>query len=254
MKRTFFLWLFIIAAIVTNGQGKTLYTVNMVTPKAGQREAFETFWKGHLAKFHTTEDKRNVYQIMSGPNNGAYMIVEGPISYADMDMEKANAKEHAMDLDKNFNPKLEDNKMNGTYRFDDTASINPNVKADKFIVNVTHVKSALLTETIRESRRGAMITSKLDTFKRFSSNVYTQIWAGSNPVRVSIRNLKDGFKELESNYFGPNTNPNGFRDAYIKEYGFDAWEARSKLLDNNANIESRETYIMKLRRDLSSPQ
>ena len=88
---------------------------------------------------------------------------------------------------------------------------------------------------------------------RFSANVYTQIWSGSDPVRVSIRNLKDGFKELETDYYGPNTTPpNAFRDAYIKDYGYDAWDARQKVLDNNANVESREVFIMKLRKDLSS--
>ena len=46
--------------------------------------------------------------------------------------------------------------------------------------------------------------------------------------------------------------PNAFKDAYIKDYGQEAWDARSKLLDDNANIESREQFIMKLRKDLSS--
>lgn len=79
------------------------------------------------------------------------------------------------------------------------------------------------------------------------------MWSGSDPVRVQVRNLKDGFKELENNYYGPNPMaPNAFKDAYIKDYGQDAWDARQKLMDNNANVESREAYIMRLRKDLSS--
>ena len=46
--------------------------------------------------------------------------------------------------------------------------------------------------------------------------------------------------------------PNAFKDAYIKDYGQDAWDARGKVIDNNANVESREIYIMRLRKDLSS--
>ena len=254
MRKTFFLWLFIAAAFVVNGQGKTLYTVNFIKPKSGMRSAFEASWKTHLAKFHKTEDKRNVYEIMSGPDIGGYQIVEGPIAYADMDLEKPNAKEHGLDLEKSFYPMLEDKRMTATYRWDDTASFNGNVKADKFLVTVTHVKSGLITETIRESRRGSLIQAKLNPNSPFSSNVYGQIWSGTDPVRVSVRNLKDGFKELENNYYGPNPNPlgpNAFRDAYIKDYGYDAWEAR-KVLDNNANVVSREVYIMKFRKDLSS--
>ena len=253
MKKTFFLGLFFAAAFLANGQGKTLYEVNFVKPKTGMKSTFEANWKAHLAKFHKTDDKRLVYEVLSGPHSGEYHIVEGPISYADMDIDRPNAKEHGLDLEKNFSPLLEPNSMNGTYRWDDTASFNGQVTADKFQVTITHVKWNMITETIRESRRGSLIFAKINPASRFSANVFTQIWSGSDPVRVSIRNLKDGFKELETDYYGPNTTPpNAFRDAYIKDYGYDAWDARQKVLDNNANVESREIFIMKLRKDLSS--
>ena len=143
MRKTFFLWLFIIAAFIANGQGNTLYTVNFVKPKSGKKSAFEASWKIHLAKFHKTDDKRMVYEVLSGPHTGTYHIVEGPIAYADMDKEKANAKEHGLDLEKSFFPMLEDERINGTYRWDDTASFNGKVKADKFLVTVTHLKRAI---------------------------------------------------------------------------------------------------------------
>jgi len=253
MKKTVLIWLLVAIAFFANGQGKTLYTVNMVKPKSGMKSAFETSWKKHLATYHKTDDKRTVYEVVSGPRTGEFHIVEGPIAYADMDAEKPNAMAHGLDLEKSFFPMLEDERMNATFRWDDTASLNWNVKAEKFLVTVSHIKWNMITETIRESRRGALITAKINPANRFSVNVYSQIWSGSDPVRVSIRNLKDGFKELEADYYGPNTvPPNAFRDAYIKDYGYDAWDARQKVVDNNANIESREVYIMKLRKDLSS--
>jgi hypothetical protein len=253
MKKALFAGLIMAMALMVNGQGKTLYTVNTVKPKAGQKTAFETAWKAHLAKFHKDSDKRMVYEILSGPYTGYYHIIEGPISYADMDVQKPMSKEHGMDLDKNYFPMLEDKRMNATFRWDDSSSINYKVVADKFLVTVNHIKFGQLDETIREARRGALIIAKINPGNRFSSNVYTQLWSGSDPVRVSIRNLKDGFKELETDYYGPNTTPpDAFKNAYIKDYGQDAWDARQKLMDKNANIESREVYIMRLRKDLSS--
>lgn len=255
MKKTFFLWLFIAAAFFASGQGKTLYTVNFVKPKSGMKSAFEASWKKHLAAFHKTSDKRTVYEVMSGPRTGEFHIVEGPIAYADMDAEKPNAKEHGLDLEKSFFPMLEDERMNATYRWDDTASFNGKVTAEKFLVTVTHLKMGTQAGTMRESRRGSLLQAKLNPTSRFSSNTYVQIWQGTRSTIVSIRNLKDGFKELENNYYGPNpmaNQPNAFKDAYIKDYGQEAWDARSKLLDDNANIESREVFIMKLRKDLSS--
>ena len=255
MRKTFFIWLFIAAAFFASGQGQTLYTVNFVKPKPGMKSTFETNWKLHLAKFHKTSDKRNVYEIMSGAHQGTYCIVEGPLSYADMDVDKPNAKAHGLDLEKTFSPYLEDNTVNGTYRWDDTASYNANVPAEKFFVQVTHIKFGQQIETLREAKRSALINAKLPTPAPISYNYYVQIWAGSDPVTVSVRNLKTGFKELDNNFMGANPNPpTAFKDAYVKQYGQDAWDARSKLLDNNANIASREAYIMKLRKDLSSAQ
>ncbi|MBK7558424.1 MAG: hypothetical protein IPI54_09120 [Chitinophagaceae bacterium] len=46
--------------------------------------------------------------------------------------------------------------------------------------------------------------------------------------------------------------PNAFKDAYIKDYGQDAWDARQKVLENNANVQSREVFIRRFRKDLSS--
>ena len=162
MKKTFFLWLFIVTVFIANGQGKTLYKVNFVKPKAGMKSTFEAKWKAHMAQFHMTDDKRTVYEVLSGPHSGEYQIVEGPISYADMDIERPNAKEHGLDLEKNFSPYLEPNSMNATYRWDDTASLNGKVVADKFQVQVSHIKWNMITETIRESRRSSLITAKIN--------------------------------------------------------------------------------------------
>ena len=189
--------------------------------------------------------------------SGEYHIVEGPIGYVDMDTERPNAKDHGLDLEKNFSPYLEDERLNGTFRHDDTASFNGSVTAEKFQVTVTHLKMGTQQATMREARRGSLIQAKLNPNPTFSGNTYVQIMQGTKSVMVQIRNLKDGFKELDNRYFPPNPNPpaqgtNPFKDAYIKDYGQEAWDARSKLLDNNANIESREVYLMKLRKDLSS--
>ena len=79
--------------------------------------------------------------------------------------------------------------------------------------------------------------------------------SGSDPVIVSIRNLKDGFKELESDYI-PNplaNQPDAFKNTYIKDYGQADWDARQKLLNDNANVASREVYLMVLKTGLSTP-
>lgn len=246
MKKTFFLWLFIVAAIIANGQGSTLYRVNMVKPKAGMRTSFETYWKAHLDKFHKTADKRNVYEVTSGHSNGSYVIVEGPISYADMDKTLPNAKEHGLDLDASFSPKLEPGSENMIVRWADTLSYNGDAKADKFVVSVIVLKDGKLAEYMTEIRRGVLINTKLKA--PFSYNTMIKQFAGSSPTIIQIRNLKEGYKELESNYY--NLPQDGFKNAYIQEYGQEAWDKRMKLFVDD--VVSREQHFEKYRADLSS--
>ncbi|MEO6255007.1 MAG: hypothetical protein ABIO79_16985 [Ferruginibacter sp.] len=234
------------ATITVFGQGSTLYRVNVVKPKAGMQSAFEDSWKLHLAKFHNATDKRMVSQIIDGPMNGAYVIAEGPISYADMDKVNPTAKEHNLDLEKTFTPKLEVTGMNSIYRWADTLSYNGNVKADKFLVTVTVYKNGTAGEIQTELRRNVLITTKMNS--TVSVNVYVKQFSGSSPTIVNRRGLKDGFKELDNN-FSPNMGTQ-FKDTYIKDYGQDAWDKRLKLLVDD--VVSREQHMEKARPDMSS--
>ena len=240
----------------TTAPTNDLSTVNTVKPKLGQKMAFEAAYKLHITKFHKGDEKIRTYEILSGENMGYYHLVNGERSFADMDKERADAAAHNLDLDKNFFPLLEDTR-NGTYRFIDSLSIRPEVEAESFTVNVNHLKQTLnQADYRREQARGIKINknSTAPFFVNLSISYWEQLWDGSDQVTVSIRNLKDGFKSLQAGYFGtPAPPPPGtpsFRDNYIKEYGYTAWDDRVKLLEGA--VEKNEQYIMRLRKDLSS--
>ncbi len=230
-----------------------LTTVSTVKPKKGQKMAFEAAYKVHIAKFHKAEEKLTVYEILSGPNAGAYHIVNSGRSFADFDKERPDAAVHSLDLDKTFFPLL-DETMNGTYRLMDSLSLRGDVVAESFVVTVNHLKSTLnFTDYRRELARNVKINSmsKGGFIENLSTSFFEQLWDGSDQVTVVIRNLKDGFKSLAANYYGANPTGNpSFRDLYAKEYGHTAWDDRVKLLEGA--VEKSEQYIMKLRKDLSS--
>ena len=248
MKKIFFLWLFATASIFAIGQGSSLYEVNVVKPKAGMQMAFEASWKLHLDKFHKTSDKRNVYEVTSGPELGSYVIVEGPFSYADMDKTLTTAKAHTSDLDKNFTPKVETENQNFRCAFRDTLSYNPDANATKLLVTVTVLKDGKQPDYVRELRRNAIISAKLNS--QFSYVVLIKTQSGSSPTIITLRSLKNGYAELEANYF--QTPSTAFRDAYVKEWGQEAWDARLKQLVDD--VVSREQHFEVYRADLSSPQ
>jgi hypothetical protein len=239
-------------ALAAYSQKTDLSTVNTVKPKNGQKMAFEAAYKVHIAKFHTATEKLVVYEIISGPHNGTYHLVNGGRSFADMDKERADATAHSMDLDKNFFPYLEET-MNGTYRFMDSLSIHPDPSGEKCVVNVRTIKLSLEEDYRKELARAAKILSGLKGgfWDHLSVNVFEQLWDGSEPIVVSIRNLKDGFKSLETDYYGATKpgDPN-LKDEYIKVYGTLEWDKRVKLLAEA--VVKNEQYIMKLRKDLSS--
>lgn len=254
MKKIIFLLLSVIT-ITAYSQKKDLATVNTVKPKLGQKMAFEAAYKVHIAKFHKAEERLAVYEILSGEYIGYYHLVNSGRSFADMDNERADAAAHSLDLDKSFYPLLGDTR-NGTYRFVDSLSYRidtgGNTGATKFIVNVRHIKPSMLDDYRAESKRSIKVLGNLKGgfWDHLSFNVFAQLWTGSDPVIVTIRNLNDGFKSLETDYYGAAAGSPTFKDEYIKAYGTLDWDKRIKLLDNA--VEKNEAYIMKLRKDLSS--
>lgn len=245
--------LFMASTLAAWSQKTDLVTVNTVKPKNGQKMAFEAAYKLHIAKFHKGDQKINVYEILSGEYAGYYHLVSSGRSFADFDKERPDATVHSLDLDKTFFPLLEDTR-NGTYRFMDSLSFKPDSTAEKFTVNISHLKERLnMADYRRELARGMKISMKstAPVMLSFSTSYYEQLWDGSDQVTVSIRALKDGFKSLESGYYppGPSGAPS-FRDLYVKDYGHAAWDERVKVMEGA--VVKTEQYIMKLRKDLSS--
>ncbi len=252
MKKIIFL-VTMFASLAAFSQKTDLVTVNTVKPKKGQKMAFEAAYKLHIAKFHKADNRTEVYEILSGPDNGAYHLVNSGRSFADFDKERSDGAAHSLDLDKNFFPMLEET-MNGTYRFIDSLSLRPDSTSEKYVVTVRHLKFNLnMGDYYKELGRSVKInnTSKDPFFKNLSYNFFEQMWDGSDQVTVSIRNLKEGFKSLESGYYGTAAagSPT-FRDEYVKAYGYDDWDKRVKLLDEA--VVKMEQYTMKLRKDLST--
>jgi hypothetical protein len=241
------------ASVSAFAQKADIVTVNTVQPKSGQRMAWEAAYKMHIAKFHGTSDKTNVYEIMSGSSSGYYHLVGPAGTFADFDTQRTDEATHNLDLDKTFFPLLGDT-YEGVYQTVDSCGIRPGTMADAFVVTVRHLHEDLdMQEYRRELARAAKIRTaqKSPFWASFSSTYYEQLWDGSDQVTVTVRSLKDGFKSLANGFYPsePAGTPS-FRDEYVQRYGHAAWDARVKMLD--AAVVSTTQYIMKLRRDLSS--
>ncbi|HEY0677218.1 MAG TPA: hypothetical protein VGD17_02985 [Chitinophagaceae bacterium] len=254
MKSLFFILFVVAMSTISFAQQKNLVTVNTVKPKNGQKMAFEAAYKAHVTKFHKGDQSIAVYEILTGPYEGHYHLV-GPMSaYEDFDKERSDDATHSLDLDKTFFPHLEST-MNGTFRLLDSLSVHQQVQAEKFVVTVRHLKEGANQGNLRrELSRSAKVINEMKTkfFENLSLSVFEQLWDGSDQVVVEIRNLGDGFKSLEPNYYGatPAGSPS-FRDVYSKMYGNSEWDTRVK--DMEGMYGKVEVYLMRLRKDMSTP-
>lgn len=249
MKKLLFLFMIMPIAGVFS-QTKNLYSVGLMQPKIGQTQAFETAWKAHLTKYHNGESKRQVFEIVSGDNAGYYQLVEGPIGFADMDMETPDSKAHDLDISSTISAKIAVEKLGNTYRWLDTLSYNyKDVTAPKYIQTNYYVKPGKMPEFMNEVRRSVIINEEI---KNPSSNTsYELTYAGSKPVLVIRTALKDGFKQLEPGYL-PSTTA-AFKAAYINKFGQAEWDKMRASTTSIYNlINGMETMLVKHRPDLSS--
>ncbi|MHB1179850.1 MAG: hypothetical protein ACYCZO_16160 [Daejeonella sp.] len=249
MKKLLFLIMIMPIAGVFS-QTKSLYSVGLMQPKIGQTQAFESAWKAHLTKYHNGESKRQVFEIVSGDYAGFYQLAQGPLGYADMDIDMPDAKAHDLDISSSISPKIAVEKLGNTYRWLDTLSYNyKDVTASKYIQTNYYVKPGKMPEFMNEVRRSVIINEEI---KNPSSNAaYVLTYAGSKPVLVIRTALKDGFKQLEPGY-SPSTTA-AFKAAYINKYGQSEWDnmrASSTAIYNYIN--EFETMLVKHRPDLSS--
>jgi hypothetical protein len=164
-----------------------------------------------------------------------------------MDAEKTNQSAHDLDYEKTVAPTTGDESGVYYYQYLDSLSFNPDVIADKSVVTFTYIKTGRMGDYRDELSKGLAVTRKLNS--PFNNRRFQQLATGTNPVMVSVYNLKDGFKQLEQNYFKDAPN---FRDKYIETYGFNAWTKRTDLFEE-ITVKT-ETYLRKRRADLSSKQ
>jgi hypothetical protein len=221
-------------------------------PKIGQTQAFESAWKIHLAKYHNNTSKRQVYEIVSGDNAGSFQLVDGPIGFADMDVEAPDSKAHDLDISSTISPKIAVEKLGSTYRWVDTLSHNYNgLTATKYTQTNYYVKPGKMPEFMKEIRRGVIINEAIKNPS--SSRAYVLTYAGSKPVLVIRTALKDGFKQLEPGYL-PSTTA-AFKTAYVSKYGQSEWDTMRGSTTSIYNlINEMETMLIKHRLDLSSPR
>lgn len=75
--------------------------------KPGHESAFKSAFGAHAKKYHQGDRGWRVYDIISGPDSGAYHVVEGPTTWTAYDDRGDISPEHSKDYETNIQPHVE---------------------------------------------------------------------------------------------------------------------------------------------------
>ena len=183
-----------------------------VLVKDGHAAAFKAALASHAQKYHTGGWKWRVSEVVSGPDEGTYMILEGPNSWTELDGRGDLGAEHMKDYETNILPHVEKTMpaLYATYQ-PDLSTVAPGAFSNKTLIRHLYIKPA----------HGPLAMDSLKIWKKVwekrgqNVGVWTSFFSGENQIILSFR-LKDGWKDLDADGIS-------FRDAFKELYGPDAY-------------------------------
>jgi hypothetical protein len=245
MKKLLFCGL-CLAPLLGISQGKNIYSSMIVTPKTAQALNFENSIKPHVAKFHSTNHKVIVFEILSGDKTGSYQIVEGPFSWAEMD-EIPPGREHFQDVEMNLAPKVEKNYGRiFSVRVDSLSYGTMDMNVEKSRMLLFTLKPGQLNTVLGLMAKIKEGVARLGDTKR-NATIYVKLLedvAGSRPQVIIIRRFPTGWKEMEDGYVL------SVKDIITRAYSENYWQEWYKAISDA--IESSESCLRMRRTDLSS--
>jgi hypothetical protein len=174
-------------------QDKNILSTYNIFPKPGKDEAVKKAIAAHAAKYHSGSWKWRVFSVLSGSNEGSYLIVEGPNSWTELEGRKDISAEHTKDYETNVLPLLEKSTP-GVYvtyhgEFSSGAVVTP-------------FKKALLRHIYPKPGKGARVLGLLPAWKKvweklgLNTAIFTTFFSGEPQLILSAR-LPNGFIDLE---------------------------------------------------------
>ena len=194
MKKSIVLLFFLVTSLaLSQAQDKATLSSYRVLAKPGKDAALKKAITDHAAKFHTGNWKWRVFMVLSGPDEGAYQINEGPNSWTVLEGRKDISDEHTRDYETNILPLVERNtpQMYLVYQraLSSDSAVGP-------------MKKALLRHIYPKPGKGARIYNYLSTFKKVWEKlgmkvaVWSSFYSGEPQYVVAAR-LPQGFIDLE---------------------------------------------------------
>ena len=170
-----------------------------VFPKDGHDAALKAAITAHVQKFHAANWKWRVSEVLTGPDSGAYMILEGPNSWTELEGRGDLGSEHQKDYDTTITPHVDKTTptVYATYQ-SDVSTTAPGAFAPT---------KTLITRVYPKPGRGAAYYASLKVWKKvwekrgINVGVWSTFFSGEPGYILSFR-LKNGWKDLDADGMG----------------------------------------------------
>ncbi len=178
----------------TTGPKKGTIDTYMVVPKDGHETALKAALAAHAQKFHAGNWKWRVYQVLTGPHGDAYMILEGPNSWTDIEGRGDLGAEHQKDYETTILPHVEKSTptVYATYVKDASTTDAAAFSTNKVLVSYCYLRPGRGPHAHDDAKVWKKVYEKLGlsvvTWRTFYSGEPCYIFAGR---------LKAGFKDLD---------------------------------------------------------
>ncbi len=195
MKRSI---LIILLFVVISSAGAQIPERNVlssyrVIPMPGKDAQLRKALFDHAAKYHAGPWKWRVFQVLSGPEEGAYMINEGVNSWTELEGRKDISEEHQRDYERTVLP-LSEKTLPSSY-----LTYQKDYSTDSA---AGPLKKALIRHFYLKPGKGGRLTSHLALWKQayqklgLKIGVWTSFFSGQPQIVVAFR-LPNGWADLE---------------------------------------------------------
>jgi len=221
-------------------QTKNVVSSDRLFPKNDKIEEFEKALAAHAQKYHTGDWSWRVYDILSGPDAGGYMVTEGPSSWEQLDSRGDISPEHKMDFMKNVAPLTTEKNSSAFTGFRaDLSTVQLTDFVDKIAINHVFAKPGFagdIENMIKKAKKAWELGSQ-------SVAVYESSASGP-PQFLIVTRYKQGWKERDSSFMKP------FKARYNAANGEDSFDSFTEGLQKC--VESSWSELLIYNKELSS--
>lgn len=217
------IYLFFALPSLAFAQTKNVVSAERVFAKANMTHEYEKALTSHVQKYHKGDWAWRVYSIESGPDAGAYHIVEGPMSWDGLDKRGNLGEAHQMDYDKNVMPFTNADKgstIYSTFREDLSTTALGNY-SDKIVINHVYPKPGYADEM-----EDALKKLKKAWEAGGQTVAVYEASASGAPQYIIVNRYKQGLKERETGFRKP------MKERYNAANGDGSWTAYQQSLKN----------------------